>query len=137
MRKLFIAFTFLFLHSYICNAQASDDNRFNRLEAIKMAYITKQLNLSPDEAQKFWPVYNSYFEEIKKARQSNMSDELAFEEKALFIRRRYKPEFSRVLNSDERVNNVFTIERNYRDVLKKELLNRQQKPGNRRNNDNN
>ena len=136
MTKLIIPAAFLFLHSYICNAQAGDNNRFNRIEAIKMAYITKQLNLSPDEAQKFWPVYNSYFDEIKKARQSNLSDELAFEEKALNIRKRYKADFSRVLNSDERVNNVFTIERNYRDILKKELLNRQQKPGNRKNNKN-
>ncbi|MDB5230154.1 MAG: hypothetical protein JWN76_959 [Chitinophagaceae bacterium] len=136
MRKLFIAFSFLFLQTYICSAQPGNNNRFDRLEAIKMAYITKQLNLSTDEAQKFWPVYNSYSDEIRKTRESNMSDELVFEEKALAIRKRYKPEFSRVLNSEERVNNVFTIERNYRDLLKKELINRQ-KPGNRRNNNNN
>lgn len=36
------------------------------IEAIKVAYITKQLNLSAEEAQKFWPVHNAYMAELKK-----------------------------------------------------------------------
>lgn len=33
-------------------------NRKEQLESQKVAFITKQLNLSVEEAQKFWPVYN-------------------------------------------------------------------------------
>ena len=40
----------------------------NRLEALKIAYITNKLNLSPEEAQKFWPIYNQYSLELKVAR---------------------------------------------------------------------
>ena len=29
-----------------------------KLQAMEMAFITKELNLTPDEAQKFWPVFN-------------------------------------------------------------------------------
>jgi hypothetical protein len=32
----------------------------DRIEALRIAFITQQLNLSPGEAEKFWPVYNDY-----------------------------------------------------------------------------
>jgi hypothetical protein len=31
-----------------------------RIDAQKIAFITDQLQLTPDEAQKFWPVYNQF-----------------------------------------------------------------------------
>lgn len=31
-----------------------------RLEAYKIAFFTKRLDLSPSEAEKFWPLYNEY-----------------------------------------------------------------------------
>ncbi|MCX6311679.1 MAG: hypothetical protein NT084_08580 [Bacteroidetes bacterium] len=31
-----------------------------RVQALKVAFITKQLNLTSDEAEKFWPIYNDY-----------------------------------------------------------------------------
>jgi hypothetical protein len=68
------------------------------IEAIKVAYITKQLNLSAEEAQKFWPVHNAYMAELKKARQENKSAELAFEEQALSIRKKYNNDFKKILN---------------------------------------
>lgn len=34
--------------------------RINRIEAEKIAFFTKRLDLSTEEAQKFWPVYNDY-----------------------------------------------------------------------------
>ena len=42
-----------------------------RLESLRRAYYTKELNLSPTEAEKFWPVYNA-FEENKKQHQKKM-----------------------------------------------------------------
>jgi hypothetical protein len=38
---------------------AQNSNR-ERLEAYKIAFFTKRLNLSPQEAEKFWPVYNEF-----------------------------------------------------------------------------
>ena len=49
------------------------------VEALKVAFMTKHLNLNVDEAQKFWPAYNACFEELKKARQEKNEDILAFE----------------------------------------------------------
>lgn len=38
----------------------------NNLESIKIAFITERLELSPKEAQSFWPLYNQYKKETHK-----------------------------------------------------------------------
>ena len=121
--KKFILFLTIFTGlGYTVTAQPA---RGEKIEAIKVAYITKELNLSSDEAQKFWPVYNEYFKELKKVRDENRNDELAFEEKALNIRKKYKADFKKVLGDDTRVNKVFVIDRNFREMLRREMMNRQ------------
>ena len=35
---------------------------------MKIAYLTDRMGLTPDEAQKFWPVYNEYEQEQRKIR---------------------------------------------------------------------
>jgi hypothetical protein len=42
------------------SAQAQRVERMERLESYKIAFFTKRLNLSPQEAEKFWPVYNDF-----------------------------------------------------------------------------
>ena len=76
-------------------------------QGLKIAYITRELNLSTDEAQIFWPVYYAYFNEMKKTRQETKDDVLAFDEKILFIKKKYSLEFKKVLGTDERANKVF------------------------------
>ena len=47
------------------------------IESIRIAYITRQLNLTPEESQVFWPVYNQYQDEMqafKKGRRLEMQD---------------------------------------------------------------
>ena len=41
------------------NLSAQNQNR-DRLNAYKIAFFTKRLNLTPQEAEKFWPVYNEF-----------------------------------------------------------------------------
>lgn len=41
----------------LSSAQVPDAERLN---AYKIGFFTKRLNLSSDEAEKFWPVYNDY-----------------------------------------------------------------------------
>ena len=38
----------------------SRTERFERIHAMKIAYITRELKLSPEEAEKFWPLYNEF-----------------------------------------------------------------------------
>lgn len=42
-------------------AQAEDrEAHRERIKALKTAYITQELNLSTEIAEKFWPIYNDY-----------------------------------------------------------------------------
>jgi len=98
----------------------------SKLEALKIAYLTKKLDLTTEEAQRFWPVYNKYTEEIrgvrKEQKQSNLS-ELDAEDKILTIRKRYNSEFSRAL-TPEKANNFFRSEKEFGNFIQRELQQR-------------
>jgi hypothetical protein len=101
----------------------------NRLEALKIAYITNKLNLSPEEAQKFWPVYNQYAEELKSARVEavkNNSSEIQLDESLLNVRKKYNTQFSQVL-SPQKVDIFFKSEKEFGHFVQEELKRRQMK----------
>jgi hypothetical protein len=101
----------------------------NRLEALKIAYITKKLDLSPEEAQKFWPIYNQYSAELKQARQTatrNNSSEIELDEATLNIRKKYSSQFSQVL-SPQKVDTFFKSEKEFGHYVQKEMERRQLK----------
>lgn len=95
------------------------------IEALKTAYITKDLGLSPEEAQKFWPVYNNFADEIKKARIEHKDDDIAFEEKKVAIMKRYRENFRKILNGEDRVKRCFRVEPEFHKLLRREWQIRQ------------
>ena len=117
------------------DGEAEAKNEGGRVEALKIAYLTKKLNLSPEEAQKFWPIYNKYSDEIRKVRiesRQNKEAELPMEEKILNIRKRYNGEFNKAL-STEKVNSFFRAEKEFGGYLQKEIQERRnQRMENRR-----
>jgi hypothetical protein len=134
-------FTILFLMVALIQLAIGQDDRTGlrnnggKIEALKIAYLTNKLALSPAEAQKFWPVYNKYMEDIRatrlKARESKQS-EIDTDEKILAIRKKYNTEFGRVL-SDEKVNAFFKAEKEFGTYLQKEIIERRQQRLQRRN----
>ena len=57
--------------------QSPDDSRHQRVEALKIGFITEKLNLTPEEAKAFWPVYNQYEKErgqLRKSKRENLSN---------------------------------------------------------------
>ncbi len=58
LRKIGLIGGILFLIGQNLLAQAV--NRKEQLESQRIAFITKQLNLTVEEAQRFWPVYNEF-----------------------------------------------------------------------------
>jgi len=138
-KKIFFLFLSLLFGSYFCHAQTPDSGDENRVEVVKMAYLTHELNLTQQEAQNFWPVYNNYLNEIKQARIQNPNDEVAFEKKVVEIKERYQGNFKKVLgNNNERAKKVYTTDKQFNNTLRNELRRRQnpqnQMPGNRENN---
>ena len=53
---------FLCLSLFLSGSLFSQQKRESRekIKALKIAFLTEQLNLSPKEAQQFWPIYNTY-----------------------------------------------------------------------------
>ncbi len=45
--------------------------RMEKIKAAKVAFITQQLELTPEEAEKFWPVYNQWDADKKSLREKN------------------------------------------------------------------
>ena len=56
-RKFILLMIFAGLGTIYISAQ--NPNR-ERLNAYKIAFFTRRLNLTPQEAEKFWPVYNEF-----------------------------------------------------------------------------
>lgn len=46
--------------------------RREKVKALKVAFITKKLELTTEEAQKFWPIYNTYDESQAELRHEKM-----------------------------------------------------------------
>ena len=54
------------------NSFAQDNDRQDRIKALKIAFITERLQLTETEAQKFWPIYNAFEAENQKLRKKNV-----------------------------------------------------------------
>jgi hypothetical protein len=122
--KRFLLFTILVSAVLFAPAQNG-----NRLEALKIAYITNKLNLSPEEAQKFWPIYNNYSLELKVTRMkaaNNNSSEIELDEALLNIRKKYSVQFGQVL-PPAKVDIFFKSEKEFGHFVQKEMERRQLK----------
>ena len=122
----------LLLFAIFSIGKAQEDNsarRAEKIQALKIAFITQKLQLKPAEAQKFWPVYNEYQDEITNLRANRKGDDvLENEEKLLNIRKKYKPSFQKILGA-EKLNDLFNAERDFRIILIRRLKNHnQQRP---------
>ncbi|MBA2612782.1 MAG: hypothetical protein H0U95_12475 [Bacteroidetes bacterium] len=68
MKNLFkiIILSCLFLYSGYSLAQGEKD----KVEAIRVNFISEQLKLTTNESEKFWPVYNEYMDKVKAVRKN-------------------------------------------------------------------
>jgi Spy/CpxP family protein refolding chaperone len=62
MKKIIIFISICLLCALSTIAQTREESR-DKIKALKIAYITEQLSLTTQEAQKFWPIYNLYDKE--------------------------------------------------------------------------
>src|SRR6185437_8323510 len=112
MKKYLLVLTLIFGSFSFVFAQ--NGQRAEKIQALKIAFITQKLQLTSTEAEKFWPVYNQYENEIKSLRSNNQNgDVLENEEKLLNIRKKYKPSFEKIIGP-EKVNQLFAAEKEFR-----------------------
>ena len=112
-----------------------------RVEAMKVGFLTQRLNLTPEEAKIFWPVYNKYQDELevlRKSRRENLvnakmnfdemsekdvekavDSELGFRQSELDLLKKYHGQFKQVLPI-KKVAKLYRAEEDF----KRELLDR-------------
>jgi hypothetical protein len=127
MKKLFLLSGWLFFLACTALAQDNPDpNPPGKIEPLKIAYITRKLNLSPEEAQRFWPIYDQYAKELREARQANKDKtDIELDEILLNIRKKYNGQFANALPS-AKVNQFFRSEREFNNFVRREWLERTQ-----------
>ncbi len=125
MKKILLSFLIIFSTFFSLNAQDGDaGKRAEKIQALKIAFITQKLELTSAEAENFWPVYGQYEKDVKQLlgdRKNN--DVIENEEQLLNIRKKYRPQFEKVLGKP-RMNKLFTTEKEFRGVLLQQLKNK-------------
>lgn len=128
-------------------AQDDDDGppireeRMKEIKAQKSAYLTQKMELSPEEAERFWPVYNQMEDELhanrkelmelrrslKKSEQAIteqqandlLDRELSMREKELQIEKKYDPQMRKAIGAQKLVK-LHKAERDFqREVVKR------------------
>ena len=115
------------------------------IEAQKVAFITKKVELTPEEAQQFWPVYNQYqgkLQELRKKRRQDIKeakenfeamtdkdveqlvdDEIVFRQKELDIQKEFHSKFKTLLPI-KKVAKLYQAEEQFKRYLLNELKDR-------------
>ncbi|WP_116788014.1 sensor of ECF-type sigma factor [Flavobacterium psychrotrophum] len=69
MKKLKTLLPLLLL---FCLTGYAQKDKHEQIKALKVSFFTSELSLTPDEAAKFWPVYNAFDEKQFKIRHDRM-----------------------------------------------------------------
>jgi Spy/CpxP family protein refolding chaperone len=125
--------TFLFVLS--ANAQHTG-NKHDKIENLKIAFLSKKLNLSNKTAQEFWPVYNQYdnakqrlfrkYRSQYKGQQLSMQDvehRMEREKEFLELRKKYINRFAKILTPVQ-LTDLKRSERQFKKLLLKRVQRR-------------
>lgn len=136
----------LMLPSYTI-AQDEPESRNDKVESLKIAFITERLNLSSKEATVFWPVFNEFSDQMKKIREKEkenirlfnartaateqesdkfLTEQLALKQAELDLTKKYVGEFRKVLPV-KKVARLLTLEQEFKQQLLQRLKQRQGK----------
>jgi hypothetical protein len=148
----FKLFAFMLLFSGALIAQDSKvenkgdrrQERLERMESLKIAYITKELNLTSEESQVFWPVYNKHNERLKEIRSSikpkRKGEDMTEAEADRIIQQYVQSEYDKAKVHEEMINELKPIIGSKRVIklfkveskFKKEILKRTEKRKNQK-----
>lgn len=105
MKKIILPILLFFLSLNILAQQ----NR-EKIKALKISFITEKLDLTEQEAQKFWPVYNNYDKVTSKIRHDDIRN----------IRREIRRNMSTL--TDKRARDLITILNEAESALHKQRM---------------
>lgn len=114
-----------------------------KLDAARNRFIAQQLDLTDEEARKFWPLYNQYQQELTAVRilkrlnnsssQANgteqINKDLSYDSQMVAIRKHYRDEFLKILPA-EKVSELYKSETEFTNELIRQLSERSIRAGN-------
>jgi len=71
----------LVVNAHFATAQNDERPDFQKIKAEKVAFLTSKMNLTVEEAQKFWPIYNEMDEKLDALRKEMHTAFKEFKEK--------------------------------------------------------
>ena len=137
----------LMILAFTANAQKGQLNKGNeRIQSLKVAFITEKLNFTPEESATFWPLYNEMeakIEEIKKSpikkaravesdndAKEFILERFSVEEEALSTKKEYYLLLADKISA-QKVMKLNQVENQFKRELLKEVRNRRTQRSNR------
>jgi hypothetical protein len=140
-------FTILFFGLISLSAFAQDDDLpqpqdqkvRDKIEAARIAYITEQLQLTPEEAEKFWPIYREFAQkrreirqQLREARVSNpdqtdeelVDQQFKAKQKELDLEKDYSGRLIKVISA-QKLRSLPQAERKFRQMILEQIQRRQ------------
>src|ERR1700739_2094887 len=96
---LFISFVLVCCFVKAQVVQPATNAPGEKIEALKVAFISKDLNLTPQEAERFWPIYNQYSRELRDDFK-NYPNIIDRDEHVLNTRKHYNELFIKIIGTD-------------------------------------
>lgn len=121
-----------------------DDPKHEKIEALKIGFITEKLALTSKEAELFWPIYNKFEQEIKTVRKKQrelaktfklkakptdqeadryINEQLALKQTEIDVVKKYIPEFKKALPT-AKVAKLLGLEQEFKMQLLKKMRDR-------------
>lgn len=122
MKKIILSSIFLLGIILPLFAQPGNDKQQNdpsqKIQALYIAFISRELKLTEAEAQKFWPVHTEFDNEVRAVKPD--INELERQQTILNIKKKYQERFIKILGSD-RTNNFYKVDAEFRKKLVERL----------------
>ena len=149
LKLAWILLPVLFAANTFAQGPGDETDKEDKIEALKVGFITKELGLTSNEAEKFWPVYNEMEAKMKEIRQSHrkINQELKEseekisnddakkklntlfenEQKELDLKKEYSEKFIKIIG-EKRTLKLLSLEHEFRRVLLERLKDRKEGP---------
>lgn len=119
-------------------AQTGAD-RTNRIQAVRVSFITDKIKLTPEQSAKFWPVYNQYVSELRNVRgkyknglrknnpnitaeeaRNSVDASLEYQQEIVDLKRKFKDRLLQVI-SPQQLMQLYSAEQEFKSILIKML----------------
>jgi Spy/CpxP family protein refolding chaperone len=147
VKKITLMLLFALLTTASAWAQRPSGDEMQRIQDAKIAIITNRLNLTPEQATGFWPVYNEYSQKRRDIHRSqrkiindkkaegktdeqvlnNLKDVQDLKQQELDLEKEYQNRFLKVISASQIIE-LYKAERTFNDMLIQRLKQRQGKP---------